>query len=131
MNKADRARYRQLANDAVIATFGETGLTAQLAEALEKCISELDDANAECPTCSVCKNHGDLEDESIHIDAGDVVGVHGELKKLLQQFKDYHVKLCGEVAEDWADPDHLTEPLAELIDETDMKLDELEALAFI
>lgn len=125
MNKADRTPYRQLANDAVIATFGESGLTAQLAEALEKCVDELDDANEKCPTCSVCENHGDLEDESIDVDADEIFSIHGELKKQVQALKDYHVKLSGELA-DWADPAQLTEPLAEIIEEIESEIDDLE-----
>lgn len=62
MDKVDRTRYRQLANDAVIATFGESGLTAQLAEALEKCVDELDlyGERDECAVCDECPAHGGL-----------------------------------------------------------------------
>lgn len=127
MDKAQRQQYKTLANDAIIRTFGIEGDEARLATALETCVDELGDIATECEHCRTCDYHGDIEDDSIPIDAGDVMGVHGELKKLLERLKDYHVRLCGEAAEEWADPDQLTNPLAEIIEETESQVDELEA----
>lgn len=73
MDKIDRGRYKQLANDAIIAEFGSAGLTARLAEALEKCVEELE-AVAECETCGYCDDHGDLvefDDDDLMEDKDD------------------------------------------------------------
>lgn len=59
MDKVDRAKYKQLANDAIIAHFGQGGETTQLAEALEKCVEWMDDVADKCETCSTCSSHGD------------------------------------------------------------------------
>ena len=61
MDNGERAKYKQLANDSIIATFGRDDNEARLAQALEKCVDELEDMQAECPTCSYCDNHGDYE----------------------------------------------------------------------
>jgi len=55
VDKVERARYKTLANDAVIAAFGSDGLDSQLAAALERCVDELERLNR-CPVC------GDSED---------------------------------------------------------------------
>lgn len=55
MDKVDRARYRQLANDAIIATFGSESREQKLAEALEQAINQLDYICGEWrPTCDEC-----------------------------------------------------------------------------
>lgn len=61
MDKAERTRLKTLANDTVIATFGYDNRESQLAEALERCVDELEDANSKCPTCFFCETHGDYE----------------------------------------------------------------------
>jgi hypothetical protein len=50
MNKAERTRLKQLANDAIIASFGSETTTSRLAEALEKCVDELGRLD-KCPIC--------------------------------------------------------------------------------
>lgn len=71
MDASDRARYKQLALDTIIASPVHSK-EAQLAEALEKCVDELEDMQSECPTCSYCDNHGDYEydgdDDSVTYD---------------------------------------------------------------
>lgn len=127
MDKAERQRLKTLANDAVIATFGLDNQHAQLATALENCVEEFEFIATGCDHCKYCDIHGEVEDDEIAVDASEVMGVHDKLKKLLQRLKDYHIRLCGEVAEDWADPDQLTDPLAEIIEETESQVNELEA----
>lgn len=56
MEKAERQRLKQLANDSIIATFGEDTSESKLAEALEKCVEELDDM-AQCSYCDPCDKH--------------------------------------------------------------------------
>lgn len=54
MDKVERQRLKQLANDSIIATFGEESPESRLAEALERCVDELDrlDQSPHCSTCS-------------------------------------------------------------------------------
>lgn len=59
MDKAERTRLKTLANDAVIATFGTDSQESRLAEALERCVDELEDIGDKCYVCSFCDNHGD------------------------------------------------------------------------
>jgi hypothetical protein len=61
MDRTERERYKRLANESIIETFGTECPEQRLAEALERCVDELEDANSKCPTCSVCENHGDYE----------------------------------------------------------------------
>lgn len=61
MDKADRQRLKQLANDSIIATFGRDDNEARLAVALEQCVDELEEIGAKCSTCSTCEDHGDFE----------------------------------------------------------------------
>jgi len=63
MDKAERTRLKQLANDAVIATFGSDSRESRLAVALEQCVDELEYIGDKCPTCCVCDMHGDWEAE--------------------------------------------------------------------
>jgi hypothetical protein len=53
MDKVERTRLKTLANDAVIATFGYDNRESRLAEALERCVDELDrlDTTPHCSTC--------------------------------------------------------------------------------
>jgi hypothetical protein len=126
VDKAERTRLKTLANDAVIATFGSDNRESQLAEALERCVDELEDANSKCPTCSVCENHGDLLDESIKVDPSEILRIHSEFKDTLKALKDYHVKLSGEIADEFPDL-LLADDLASLIEEAEGVADELEA----
>jgi hypothetical protein len=64
MDKAKRAHYKTLANDAIIATFGYDNDTSRLAQALEKCVDELENIGDKCQTCSYCEDHGDHWDEA-------------------------------------------------------------------
>lgn len=61
MDKAERQRLKQLANDSIIATFGRETNEAKLAQALERCVDELEDMQTKCSTCSACVNHGDFK----------------------------------------------------------------------
>lgn len=81
MDKSERQRLKQLANDAIVDLFGVESREARLAEALEKCVNEIEEANEVCPTCSICENHGDIEDDSIDVDVNEIIRIHGELKK--------------------------------------------------
>ena len=62
MNERERFRYKQLANDAIIACFGLDTREARLAEALEKTVAELDEMQGKCDVCKYCPNHGDYEE---------------------------------------------------------------------
>lgn len=126
MDKAERQRLKTLANEAIIATFGNDSREQRLAEGLENCLDELDYIAGECDHCKTCETHGNYDDDSIPVDASEVMGVHGELKKLLKTLKDYHVKLAGELAEGFTDS-LLPDELAEIIEETESQVDELEA----
>lgn len=127
MDKAERTRLKTLANDAVIATFGYDNRESRLAEALERCVDELEDANDRCPTCSVCTDHGNHVDESIKVDVNEVLRIHRELKKQVQALKDYHVKLVERLAELEIPDDGLADELAEIVEEAEGDLNELEA----
>ena len=58
MDKTERARLKQLANEAIIENFGHDTPESRLAEALEKCIEELERLDT-APHCSTC-NCGDV-----------------------------------------------------------------------
>jgi len=127
LDKAERTRLKQLANDAVIATFGSDSRESQLAVALERCVDELDERDDRCLICSVCEDHGDHESDKLEVDAGEVLGVHSELVKRLVALKAYHVKLVGEVAGDGPLNESLAEDLAELIEDLESDVDDLES----
>jgi len=55
MDEAERARYKTLANDAIIDTFGTECSEQRLAEALEKCVEELERLDR-CPVCGNSEN---------------------------------------------------------------------------
>jgi hypothetical protein len=95
MDRGERARLKQLANDAIIASFGFDSRESQLAEALERCVDELEQANDKCRVCSTCEGHGDHVDESLHIDPDEVVEAHRALEAKLALLKDRHVELAG------------------------------------
>lgn len=124
MSPETRARYKQLANDSIIATFGRDDNEARLAQALEKCVDELDNANDKCPTCSRCENHGDHGDE-FTIDVNEIIRVHGELKKRLAALKELHGEF-DDVDEVTDIPDMVSK-LGMQIEEFESEVDELEA----
>lgn len=65
MDKSERVRLKQLANEAIIATFGYDNRESQLAEGLEKVIDELEDSSPpHCPTCH-CPLPGMIETVTI------------------------------------------------------------------
>lgn len=70
MDQAERTRYKQLANNALIAYFGTDGMPQQPAEALERCVEELEGV-ATCTTCGYCDDHGELEDDSDEVFIAD------------------------------------------------------------
>ena len=79
MDAAERLRYKTLANDAIIATFGRTDLTAQLAAALERCVDDLE-------------YHGDCsgpqpEPEGAILNLDTVQAIHGQLKERLLELE--------------------------------------------
>ena len=53
MDKAERNKLKQLANDAIIENFGRECPEARLAEALERCVDELERLDT-LPHCSTC-----------------------------------------------------------------------------
>lgn len=126
MDHVERARLKRLANDSVIATFGCDNAESRLALALESAVEEFEFIATGCDHCKYCDVHGETDDDSILVNVNEIVRIHGELKKMIQAFKGYHLRLCGELV-DWADPNQLTEPLAEIIKETQGYVDELEA----
>lgn len=61
MDKAERIRLKTLANDAVIATYGYDTRESRLAEALERCVDELERMGTR-PHCATCDcEHDDPE----------------------------------------------------------------------
>jgi len=125
MDKAERIRLKQLANDAVIATFGYDSRESQLAVALEQCVDELESIASECEHCKTCQYHGNVEDNSIAVDVNELVRIHGELKKQLQAFKDLHGKFDD--ADEVTDVPDLVNELALQVEELESGIDELEA----
>jgi peptidoglycan hydrolase CwlO-like protein len=125
MDKADRTRYKTLANDAIIATFGYNNRESRLATSLEACLDELETIATDCEHCKTCTYHGDFEDDSIDVDVSELLRIHGELKKSVAELKDLHGKFGNAIAE--SDIDNLVEELASQIEETQGRVDELEA----
>lgn len=125
MDKSERQRLKQLANDSIIATYGYDTNESRLAVALESAVEEFECIATDCDHCKFCDIHGEVEDDEIQVDVSEVVRIHGELKKCIQTFKDLHVKFAGAVAE--SDVDDLVEELASQIEETESYVDELEA----
>ena len=125
MDNADLTRWEQLANEAIIATYGYDNRESRLAEALERAVEALDDSSNKCERCSTCSDHGNKVDESLDVDVNEILRIHGELKKQVASFKDLHVQFAGAVTE--SDVDELVEELASQIEETEGYVDELEA----
>lgn len=125
MDNAELTRWKTLANDAVIATFGRDSREQQLAEALEQAVEELAYIGDECDHCKYCDTHGSVEDDEIVVDVNEILRIHGELKKQLQAFKDLHGKFddCEEVT----DIPDLVNELALQVEELEDDVDELEA----
>lgn len=126
MDHGERQRLKQLANDSIIATFGYDTNEARLAQALESAVEEFQYIATDCDHCKYCDIHGECDDSSMAVDAGEVMGVHAELKKQLQALKDFHVKLATALTEDVTDS-VLPDELAEIIEDTESQVDELEA----
>src|ERR1043165_3762996 len=79
MDKAERTRLKQLANDAVIATFGYDNRESQLAVALEQCVEQLE-------------YHGDCsgpqpEPEGAILNLDTVQAIHEQLKERLSELE--------------------------------------------
>lgn len=62
MDKAERQRLKTLANEAIVATFGQDSREQRLAEALERCVEWIEDVADKCEHCSNCGHHGDHGD---------------------------------------------------------------------
>lgn len=75
MDSQQRARYKQLANDSIIATYGYDNAQSRLAEALEKCLEELE-RRARCPICG----DGDNPDWEMVTAVFDELGLQMEAK---------------------------------------------------
>lgn len=94
MDTATLTKWKTLANDAVIATFGETGREQQLAEALEKAVEALDDASNRCAHCGVYDDHGNLD--GVAVNADDVLDIHRSLSKVVSKLRDSSVGALAE-----------------------------------
>lgn len=124
VDQSERQQLKQLANDSIIATFGQESNEARLAQALESTVDELTIIATECDHCKYCNIHGEVEDDEISVDVNEVIRIHGELKKSLQSLKDLHGKFNDAVAE--SDVDDLVNELASQIEEIEGDIDELE-----
>lgn len=62
MDKAERQRLKQLANDSIIATFGRETNEARLAQALEQCVGEIERLNTR-PHCATCDCEYDAREQ--------------------------------------------------------------------
>lgn len=62
MDKGERQRLKTLANEAIIATFGNDSREQRLAEGLEQCVEWIDDIADKCEHCRNCEHHGDHAD---------------------------------------------------------------------
>lgn len=79
MDSSDRTRYKQLANDSIIATFGRDDNEARLAQALEKCVDEIE-------------YHGDCsgpqpEPEGAIVNLDTLQAIHEQLKERLVEIE--------------------------------------------
>lgn len=125
MDHAERQQLKRLANDSIIATFGQGSNEAKLAQALESTVDELTVIATECDHCKYCDVHGEVEDDSIAVDVNELLRIHGELKKSLQSLKDLHGKFDD--ANEVTDIPDLVNELASQIEEIESDIDELEA----
>lgn len=125
MDNAQLTRWKQLANDSIIATYGQDSRESRLAEALEQAVDALDDSSNKCEQCSICPDHGNNDDEGLDVDVDEILRIHGELKKQVRAFKDLHGKFddCDEVT----DVPDLVNELALQIEELEDDVDELQA----
>lgn len=65
MDSATRTRYKQLANDSIIATFGDGSREQQLAEALEKAVDHIEYLRSVWrPVCLDCGERLQTYDEA-------------------------------------------------------------------
>lgn len=115
MDKAERTQLKQLANESIIETFGMECPEARLAAALEQCVEELEFVADECIHCRTCPAHGDHDDETLPVNASEVLEAHKELTERLKTFKEIHVELAVLVAE--FGTDRIDEKLADAIEE--------------
>lgn len=79
MDQTERQRLKQLANDSIIATFGQETNEARLAQALERCID-------------VLEYHGDCngpqpEPEGAILNLDTVQAIYEQLKERLTEFE--------------------------------------------
>lgn len=86
MDKSERARLKQLANDAIIDLFGADSRELRLAQALEVCVDELEDTNDKCSTCSACEDHG--SGEGVMVNGDEVIDLHRTLTGIVSKLKD-------------------------------------------
>ena len=63
MDKSDRARYKQLANDSIIATYGRDDNEARLAQALEDALDQID-FMCKRPHCATCDCEYDTREQA-------------------------------------------------------------------
>lgn len=82
MDKSERQRLKTLANDAVIAEFGNDGLTARLAVALEQAIDDLEYHG----DCIGPRIEADPEPAIVNLDT--LQEVHRELKEQVGEIDD-------------------------------------------
>lgn len=92
MDHAERQRLKQLANDSIIATFGQETNEARLAQALEQCVDELE-------------YHGDCsglqtEPEGAILNLDTVQAVHKQLEERLVGLEKV-VTLADEMVDDF------------------------------
>lgn len=125
MDHSERQRLKRLANDSIIATFGQETNEARLAQALENSVEEFEFIATGCDHCKFCSTHGEVEDDEIPVDPNEIIRIHGELKKQLQSFKDLHHKFDD--ADEVTDIPDLVNELASQIEELESGIDELEA----
>jgi hypothetical protein len=92
-------RWKTLANDSIIATFGYDSRETKLAEALEQAVEALDEMSNDCETCAYCDDHGNKDGQGVIVDVDEILRIHGELKKQVAAFKDLHVELALQIEE--------------------------------
>lgn len=124
MDVSERNKLRQLANDALIASFGSDSTEQRLAEGLERCVEWIEETSTKCKTCSKCEDHGDDGDE-FTVDVNEIIRCHGELKKRVAALKELHGKFDD--IEEAADVPDLVGELSMQIEEFESEVDDLEA----
>jgi hypothetical protein len=111
MDKAERLRYKTLANDAVIATFGQDGLTARLATALERCVNMLE-YHGDCNG-----SQSQLEPEGAIPNLDTVQAIHKQLEERLKEIELVVVTADGMVGDLKDSLEDLRRDIKELGDE--------------